>query len=165
MPLYMTRTPLFISMNVTPHERLFKFPRWSSAGTSLLSGFLQLDTVLLKWHTCWNKYDSSVSKLELLETNPHYALIQHSDGRQLNVLLRDLAPAGWILNPQEGSPVLEPINFSIDITDNALPDDFSKAQMIGGNSNTNTRLAPKKRENPSMDAGGLFFELWTSYFE
>lgn len=145
--LYAIGTLLCISMNATLHERFFKFPRRSSAGTSLL---------LLKRNVRQNKYDSTVNDVELLEANPHYALIQHPDGRQSNVSLRDLAPARWISYPPGGSPpVLKPINFHTDSTDDTLPKDSSEDQRPEDweDSDINTRSAPQKRKYPCTDAG------------
>lgn len=85
-----------------------------------------------KKHNRQNKYDSPVSEMELLKMNTHYALIQHPDERQSNISLRDLAPTGGLSNPQEGSAVLEPINFPMD-----SPEDRR-------DSDTNTRSAPQK---------------------
>lgn len=68
-----------------------------------------------------NQCDSLMSKVELLEANPHYALIQHLDGRQSNILIRDLASTGGVSNPQEGSTTLEPINFPTDSINYTIP--------------------------------------------
>lgn len=37
------------------------------------------------------------NEVGLIEMNPHYALVQHSDGKESTVSLRDLASAGDVL--------------------------------------------------------------------
>lgn len=64
---------------------------------------------MLKIHARQNTYSPPVSEVELLEENPHYELIQHPDGRQSSISLRDWTPDGWVSNAGNGSPVLESI--------------------------------------------------------
>ena len=50
--------------------------------------------VLLKRHVKGTKYDSSVQVVELIQANPQYAHIRHSNGREDTVSVRHLAPRG-----------------------------------------------------------------------
>ena len=70
---------------------MFNFPRKSSAGCSIPS-WLKPGPVLVKRHVR-NKYDPLVDDAELLEITPSYGTVRLGNGRELNVSLRDLAPA------------------------------------------------------------------------
>jgi hypothetical protein len=50
--------------------------------------------VLLKKNLRSSKYDPLVEEVELLDCNPHYALIRLPGGREETVSVRQLAPAG-----------------------------------------------------------------------
>ena len=89
--LHAQRSLLCTSTNTTPHERMFNFPRKSSAGCSIPS-WLKPGPVLVKRHVR-NKYDPLVDDAELLEITPSYGTVRLGNGRELNVSLRDLAPA------------------------------------------------------------------------
>ena len=89
--LHAQRSLLCTATNQTPHERMFNFPRKSSAGSSMPS-WLKPGPVLVKRHVR-NKYDPLVDDAELLEVTPLYGTVRLHDGRELNVSLRDLAPA------------------------------------------------------------------------
>lgn len=56
--------------------------------------YLCQDQVLLRRNVRNSKYDPLVDEVELVEANPHYAHIRHSDGRVSTVSLKDLAPKG-----------------------------------------------------------------------
>lgn len=59
--------------------------------------------------------------VELREAKPYYALIWHSNEWQsTEVFLWDLAPAGVASDLQKVSSFFDPINFSIDSTDNPV---------------------------------------------
>lgn len=97
--LYAIRSLLCTATNATPHERFLPFQRRSSAGTLLPSWLSRPSTVFLRRHARYTKNDPLVDEVELIEANPQYALVRHADGRESNVSLRDLAPAGDIPGP------------------------------------------------------------------
>ena len=102
--LHSQRSLLCKATNTTPHERMFTFPRKSSSGYSIPS-WLKPGPVLVKRHVR-NKYDPLVDDAELLEINPSYGTVRLDDGREINVSLRDLAPAASQNTPMidQGSP-------------------------------------------------------------
>ena len=83
---------LSTATNVTPHERLFGFPRRSSSENSLPSWIMAPGPVLLRRFVRTNKNEPLVDQVELLDVNPTYANIRHQDGRESTVSVRDLAP-------------------------------------------------------------------------
>ena len=48
--------------------------------------------VFLKRHARSSKFEPLVDEVDLLEANPNYAHIRHSNGRESTVSLRHLAP-------------------------------------------------------------------------
>ena len=99
---------LCTATNTTPHEHLFNFPRRSSNGQSTPTWLSNPGPVLLKRHARHSKYDPLVDEVELLEANPKYAHIRHSNGRESTVSLRDLAPCVENINkPQSTSHLTE----------------------------------------------------------
>ena len=89
--LHAIRSLLCTTTNTTPHERLFNYARRSVSGESLPSWVIP-GPVYLKRHVRRSKYDPLVDEVELLEANPNYAHIRHTDGRESTVSLRDIAP-------------------------------------------------------------------------
>ncbi|NRB15973.1 MAG: DDE-type integrase/transposase/recombinase [Rhizobiales bacterium] len=128
--LHATRSLLCTATNVTPHERLFQYPRKSTAGVSLPTWLTHPGPVLLKCHARDRKTDPLVEPVELLHANPHYAFIKYPDGREKTVSLKDLAPAG------------ESESDRSDKVNNSQPD-----QMIGG-------TPPLISDSPSVDGAG-----------
>ena len=92
--LHSIRSLLCTATNVTPHERIFLFPRKSASTTSLPSWLLSPGTVLLRKHVRGAKTDPLVEKVHLLHANPQYAYIAYPDGREETVSIKDLAPSG-----------------------------------------------------------------------
>lgn len=92
--LHSIRSLLCTSINCTPHERMFSFPRRSTSGCSLPSWLLSPGPVLMKRNVRSSKYDPMVDEVELLHCNPHYAQVRLKDGKETTVSLRQLAPAG-----------------------------------------------------------------------
>ena len=91
--LHSIRSLLCTATNATPHERLFSFPRKSTAGVSLPTWLTKPGPVLVKVHARAHKTDPLVEDAELIHANPNYAFIKFPDGREKSVSLRDLAPA------------------------------------------------------------------------
>ena len=85
------RSLLCTSTNQTPHSRFFNFTRRSTQGRSLPEWLCKPGTVLLRKFVRSGKNDDVVRKVELIDANPMYARIRHSDGREANVSLQDLA--------------------------------------------------------------------------
>ncbi|CAB0015636.1 unnamed protein product, partial [Nesidiocoris tenuis] len=92
--LHSIRSLLCTATNATPHERMFMHQRRSTNGCALPTWLVSPGTVLLRKHVRASKYDPAVEQVELVEANPHYALVRFADGRESNVALQDLAPAG-----------------------------------------------------------------------
>ena len=90
--LHATRSLLCTSTNQTPHERMFKYPRKTTSGTSLPTWLSTPGPVLLRSRDRKSKNDPLVEPVQLLHANPSYAFIKFSDGREDTVSLRDLAP-------------------------------------------------------------------------
>ena len=101
------RSLLCTATNATPHSRFFSFPRRSSQGRSLPGWLRQPGPVLLRKFVRSGKNDDIVRPVHLIDANPMYARIRHTDGRESTVSLRDLAPNGATNNstiPPEVSP-------------------------------------------------------------
>ena len=98
--LHSIRSLLCTATSETPHERLFQFPRKSLNGTSLPKWLSNPGPVLLRRHDRRFKSDPLVKEVQLVSTNPNYALVRDSDGQENTVSLRDLAPCANSL-PQE----------------------------------------------------------------
>ena len=90
--LHSVRTLLCTSINTTPHERLFQFPRRSTLGRSLPSWLVLPGPVLLKKFVRNKQDDPFCEEVELIEANPNSALLRFSDGRETTVSTSDLAP-------------------------------------------------------------------------
>ena len=92
--LHSVRSLLCTSTNSTPHERMFHHPRRSTLGVSLPGWLCEPGPVLLRNFKRASKYEPLVSEVELVHANPNYALVRFPCGRESNVSLKDLAPAG-----------------------------------------------------------------------
>uniref|UniRef100_A0A2C9KMS6 Reverse transcriptase domain-containing protein n=1 Tax=Biomphalaria glabrata TaxID=6526 RepID=A0A2C9KMS6_BIOGL len=90
--LHSIRSLLCTATNKTPHERLFGYYRRSTSGTSLPTWLKAPGPVLLKRNNRSSKYDPLTKEVELVNSNPQYALIKTSTGREETVSLRLLAP-------------------------------------------------------------------------
>ena len=92
--LHSIRSLLNTSTYCTPHERMFNYQRrpGSIGSKILLSWLINSGPVLLRNFEKSNKNDELVKRVELLETNPHYALIKDQRGITKTVLVQDLAP-------------------------------------------------------------------------
>ena len=92
--LHSIRSLLNTSTNCTPHERIFNYQRRpGSIGSKILPSWLiNPGPVLLRNFERSNKNDELVKKVELLEANPHYALIKDQKGITKTVSVQDLAP-------------------------------------------------------------------------
>ena len=92
--LHSIRSLLNISTNCTLHERMFNYQRRpGSIGSKILPSWLiNPGPVLLRNFERSNKNDELVKKVELLEANPHYALIKDQKGITKTVSVHDLAP-------------------------------------------------------------------------
>ena len=91
--LHSIRSLLNTSTNCTPHVRMFNYRRHpgSIGSKMLLSWFINPGPVLLRNFDKSNKNEDLVERVELLEANPHYALIQDQRGITKTVSLQDLA--------------------------------------------------------------------------
>lgn len=90
--LHSIRSLLCTSTNVTPHDRLFNYPRRTPCGESLPSWLMNPGPVLMKKTVRASKYDPLVEEVELLQGNPNYSYIRHKDGRESSISNRHLAP-------------------------------------------------------------------------
>ena len=92
--LHSIRSLLNTSTNCTPHERMFNYQRRpGSIGSKILPSWLiNPGPVLLRNFERSNKNDELIKRMELLEANPHYALIKDQRGITKTVSVQDLAP-------------------------------------------------------------------------
>jgi hypothetical protein len=86
--LHSIRSLLCTATNCTPHERMFTHPRKSTNGTALPLWLTMPGKIYMKKHVRHSKYDPLVEQVDLIEANPQYALIRHSDGREATVSLK-----------------------------------------------------------------------------
>ena len=100
--LHSIHSLLCTATNCTPHERMFSFPRRSTVGYSMTTWLLAPGPVFLKKSVKSSKYDPSLEEIKLLESNPHYAHIRYSNGREDTVSLKNLSP---YVKPVEPVPV------------------------------------------------------------
>ena len=102
------------------HERFLCFQCRSGTGKAV-PAWLAFPGPVLLWHFVRrSKSDLLVDECELVEANPHYALIRFQNGREDTVSIRDLAPinreltgeqvADHILATEASSAVEEPTN-------------------------------------------------------
>ena len=106
--LHSIRSLLCTATNVTPHERMFSFPRRSATGESMPS-WLNPGPVYLKRRVRTSKHEPLVDEVELLEANPNYAHIRFPDGREDTVSLSHLAPRSTMESTPE---TIEPSNLA-----------------------------------------------------
>lgn len=92
--LHSIRSLISTATNDSPHDRLFKFPRHTSNGTSLPSWLTTPGPVLLRRYVRSSKYDPYVDEVELLEANDQYAHVKLAGGQERTVSTQDLAPPG-----------------------------------------------------------------------
>ena len=67
-------------------------------------------TVLHKRNVRRSKYDSLVEPVQLIEANPSYALVRFDNGAEDTVSLRDLAPAGELVDHDDLMPPYDDSN-------------------------------------------------------
>ena len=113
--LHSIRSLLCTATNCTPHERLFNYERKSTSGCSLPVWLTHPGTVLLRRHVR-NKHDPIVDLVELLEANEHYAHVRFPNGREDTVSIRDLAPSGSTVTPNDA-----PVNEMSTVTPDGAP--------------------------------------------
>ena len=92
--LHSIRSLLNSTTNCTPHERFFNYQRRSgSIGRKVLSSWLiNPGPVLLKNFEKSSKDDDLVKRMDLLEANPHYAMMKDQRGNTKTVSTHDFAP-------------------------------------------------------------------------
>ena len=149
--LHSIRSLLCTSTNMTPHERLFGFPRRSGTGTSLPTWLSSPGPVLLRRWVRRSKQEPLVDEVELLEANVQYAHIRHADGREDTVSIRDLAPAGKVIEETslEGSRVPQALSRDIDKnSDNVTSSNDSKGLDGGSQLIDTSGLSPETRQIP-----------------
>ena len=79
--------------NTTPHELFFAFQRRSSTGASLPTWMTSPGSkAYLRRFVRTNKSDPLVDKVDIINVNPKYANVRHSNEREVTVSLRDFAP-------------------------------------------------------------------------
>ena len=88
--LHSIRCLLCTAINCTFHERMLFHTRKSFNSVSLPS-WIKPGPVFVQRHNR-NKNDILVEEAELIEANPRYAHVMLRYGREITVLLRDLAP-------------------------------------------------------------------------
>lgn len=88
--LHCVRSLLCTSINATPHEKLFNFPRRTPVGESLPSWLVPGPILLKKFIR--SKTDPYVEEVELLQSNPSYSYVRRRNGQESTVSNRHLAP-------------------------------------------------------------------------
>ena len=125
--LHCIRSLLCTTTNETPHDRMFNHPRRSSFGQSMPS-WLQPGKVFLKKFIRDSKYDSLVEEVDLLEANPYYSSVRLSNGREMIVSNRHLAPRGLVPPETNTIEVTERINQQINHEDSSFCPDHMMNQ-------------------------------------
>ena len=92
--LHSLRSLLCTATNETPHDRVFKFPRKSTSGSSVPSWLLHSDKAFMKRHVRQSKYEPLVEEVDILDVNPSTSHIRTAEGREMTVSNRHLAPIG-----------------------------------------------------------------------
>ena len=90
--LHSIRSLLSTATNCTPHERFFNFKRRSNFGSTLPSWLSNPGPVLMRRFVRHSKNDPLVDRVQLTDSNPHYATVRLDSGRECSVSLSDLAP-------------------------------------------------------------------------
>ena len=106
--LHSLRSLLSTATNVTPHERMFCYPRKSVTGTTLPAWLLGPGKVLYKRQVRHSKNDPLVDEVHLLEANTQYAHIRFPGGRESTVSTKHLAPTAERLEEIEVTPEQPP---------------------------------------------------------
>ena len=104
--LHSIRSLLNTSTNCTPHERFFAFQRRpGTIGNKILPSWLiNPGPILLRNFERSNKNDSLVKQVELIQANPHYAVIKDQRGITKTVSVKDLAPFPGTQNQKSNEP-------------------------------------------------------------
>ena len=89
--LHSIRSLLCTATNMTPHDRLFKYSRKSTSGTSIPT-WVKPGPIYIRNHSRISKNDPLVTPATLLEINPHYAHIRLPSGVETTVSVQDIAP-------------------------------------------------------------------------
>ena len=105
--LHSLHSLLCMATNCSPHERLLKYSRRSSAGGSVSSWLITPGSVMLKCHICTGKNDPLVDEVELLQANLQYAHIRYANSRETTVSIRHLAPLPEDTHIHNALPVLD----------------------------------------------------------
>ena len=92
--LHSVRSLLCTATNETPHDRMFRFPRKSTYGSSLPSWLIHDDKALMKRHVRRSKYEPLVEEVEILDVNPQTSHVRTLNGHEMTVSNRHLAPIG-----------------------------------------------------------------------
>ncbi|XP_047989823.1 uncharacterized protein LOC125229088 [Leguminivora glycinivorella] len=104
LSLHCVRSLLSTSINTTPHEKLFKFPRRTPVGESLPSWLVPGPVLLKKFVR--SKTDPYVEEVELLHSNPNYSYVRRRNGQESTVSNRHLAPLP-LSDDEEPMPILD----------------------------------------------------------
>ena len=142
--LHSIRSLLCTSTNTTPHERMFKYSRRSTNGTSVPSWLVNSQRVLLRRFVRDSKYEPSVSEVELLETKPTYAHVRHADGRESTVSLKHLAPL-----PSEGGD-LPDVTETVDDVSDSVPKPVLSPPEQSPQNETVPSPSPKSDASPEL---------------
>ncbi|XP_054267292.1 uncharacterized protein LOC128989427 [Macrosteles quadrilineatus] len=151
--LHSVRSLLCTATNCTPHERFFIHSRRTTNGDSLPSWLSAPGPVLLRKFVRSNKYDDLVEPVQLLESNPQYALVRRRDGSESQVSLRHLAPAGLPPGdlPHEDNTTEREIveNINSDIDHNEVQNETQQSVYQTPTSETAVgELRPKRNVKP-----------------
>ena len=114
--LHSIRSLLCTTTNTTPHDRLFKYNRKSTYGTSIPS-WAKPGPIYVRNHTKSSKNDPPVTSATLLEINPQYAHVRLPSGIETTVNVRNIAP---ISTDYEGTGTSDSIANPADIKESPI---------------------------------------------
>jgi hypothetical protein len=131
--LHSIRFLLCTATNMTPHERMFTYPRKSTSGVSVPSWLATPGPVLLKRHVRKSKYDPLVDEVDLIEANPQYAHVRFPDGREDTVSIKHLAPSGNVEVLADSADQPRSLSFAEDHNEKVdSPQTGKETQLQGG---------------------------------
>lgn len=144
--LHSIRSLLCTSINCTPHERIFHHNRRASSGKALPSWLVTPGPVLLKRFDRTSKYEPLVEEVDLLESNPEYAVIRHNSGRESTVALQHLAPRGDL---NLGVPEPEPLQSESTSIHDSIPEFSTITSETPGTPKIQEFQAPEPNSTPA----------------
>jgi len=92
--LHSIRSLLCVATNQTPHQRLFSYERGVCTKGILPYWLTAPGKIWLKKYNRNSKHDPALESVDLVHSNPDFAVVRFENGREETVSTRDLAPSG-----------------------------------------------------------------------